>query len=351
MYKPYWQTFLFLSVIGIFGTVMSPIIGYRAVGFIFLLGVLGVGAVASIGPVLFAAFLSAIAWNVFFIPPRFTFLISNPDDLILCITYFVAAIITGVLTNRIRDHEERLRQAERLKESEKIHQTLLNSISHELRTPLTAIMGSATALDDEHSPDTREFRKALASELTYATDRLNRVIENLLDMSRLNSGMMSLKKEWHDIHDLVGVTLQRLGRNLDGYSVKVDISDGVPLVEIDFRLMEHVLSNLLMNALQYSPKGTEIKITSVAKYGKAVIAIEDQGPGVEPAQFIKIFEKFYRVPGTPTGGTGLGLSIAKSIIELHQGTIEVENRKEGGARFNIVLPLGNPPKLPKEKDA
>lgn len=348
MYSAYWRTFLFLGAIGLVSGLVTPIIGYRAVGFVFLLGVLSVGYVATIGPVLFAAFLSALVWNIFFIPPRFTLFISNPDDIMLCVTYFVAAIITGVLTNRIRDREERLRQAEMLKESEKLHQTLLNSISHELRTPLTAIMGSATALGDVNSPHTREFQQALASELTYATDRLNRVIENLLDMSRLNSGAMSLKKEWHDVHDLVGVALQRLGKNLDGYSVKVEISDGVPLIEMDFRLMEHVLSNLLMNALQYSPKGTEIKITAVAKFGQAVIVVEDQGPGIDQEHRAKIFEKFYRVPGTPTGGTGLGLSIVKSIVELHQGRIEVENGKTAGARFSILLPLGTAPEVPKE---
>jgi two-component system sensor histidine kinase KdpD len=349
MYAPYLKTFLFLCVVGVTSILLFPIIGYRAVGFIFLLAVLAIGSVATLGPVLFSALLSALAWNFLFIPPRFTFAIAQLDDIILCVAYFVAAIITGLLTNKIRIREIRLRQAERLKESEKLHQTLLNSISHELRTPLTTIIGSATALSDEHAPDTKEYRHAIATELLLATDRLNRVIENLLDMSRLNSGAMSLKREWHDVHDLVGVTLQRLGKNLDGFTIKTDIASNLPLIEIDFRMMEHVLSNLLINSAQYSPKGTEIKITAVPKYGKAVIVIEDQGPGIDPSQLTKIFEKFYRVPGTPTGGTGLGLSIAKSIIELHQGTIEAEHNKHG--KFNILLPLGRPPEVPKEKDA
>lgn len=338
-------------MIGILSTILMPLIGYRSVGYVFLIGVLIVGSISTIGPVLFAAFLSAIAWNLFFIPPLFTIVIAHPDDLILCITYFIAAIITGVLTTKLRDREERLRHAEILKESEKLHQTLLNSISHELRTPLTAIIGSATALSDEHTPDTKEFRKALATELTLATDRLNRVIENLLDMSRLNSGAMALKKEWHDIHDLIGVTLQRLGKNLDDFSIEVDVAANLPLIEIDFRLMEHVLANILINAAQYAPKGTKIEISSAAKYGKAVLVIEDHGPGIHEGSLEKIFEKFYRIPGTPTGGTGLGLSIAKSIVELHGGTIEAENKPAHGARFNILLPLGSAPEAPKEKDA
>lgn len=355
---PYFKTLLFLSGVGAFSTLVSPIIGYRAVGYIFLLGVLAVGSVAPIGPVFFAAFISAMTWNFFFMPPRFTFIIAHPEDMILCFTFFVAALITGVLTNRIRKHqaiiqerEERLRQAEVLKESEKLHQTLLNSISHELRTPLTAIMGSATALSDERSPDTREFRRALALELSSASDRLNRVIENLLDMSRLSSGVMRLKKEWHDIHDLIGVTLQRLGHNLDRHNVELDIATDLPLIEMDFRLLEHVLSNILINAAQYSPAESTIRITAKAAGEELIISIEDAGPGIAESHAQKIFEKFYRVPGTPTGGTGLGLSIAKSIVELHSGFIRVEMAQPRGTKFLFSLPLGQPPEMPKEKDA
>src|SRR4051812_5471096 len=112
MFKPYLKTLLFLAGIGVSGAFLAPIVGYRAVGFIFLIGVLGIGCVATVGPVLFAAFVSALAWNFLFIPPRFTFAIAQPDDLILCLTYFVAASITGVLSNKIREREQRLRQAE-----------------------------------------------------------------------------------------------------------------------------------------------------------------------------------------------------------------------------------------------
>lgn len=355
---PYFRTVLFLCCVGAFSTLVSPIIGYRAVGYFFLLGVLAVGSIASIGPVFFAAFLSAMTWNFFFMPPRFTFLIAHPEDLILLFTFFVAAMITGVLTNRIRKHqsiiqerEERLRQAEVLKESEKLHQTLLNSISHELRTPLTAIMGSATALSDERSPDTREFRRALASELSAASDRLNRVTENLLDMSRINSGVMKLKKEWNDVHDLIGVTLQRLGRNLDRHHVKLDVAANLPLVEMDFRLLEHVLTNILINASQYSPPASTIRISAKADSRELMLCIEDEGPGIGEIHAQKIFEKFYRVPGTPAGGTGLGLSIAKSIVELHCGLIRVETARARGAKFIISLPVGRPPEMPREKDA
>lgn len=274
--------------------------------------------------------------------------ISNPEDILLCITYFIVAIITGFLTHRLRDREEKLRLAERLKESEKLHQTILSSISHELRTPLTAIIGSATALSAEGSENTPQFRREIFQELLNATDRLNRIIDNLLDMSRLSSGVMKLRLEWHDIHDLIGVVLRRLERNLEHHKIKVEVADQLPLVEIDFRLLEHVLSNIIMNAALYSPRSSEIKITAVSKFGNVVISVEDQGPGFPIGQTEKIFEKFYRIPGTKTGGTGLGLSIAKSIVELHQGQVTAENRSEGGSQLSIVIPLGNPPPNPAE---
>jgi two-component system sensor histidine kinase KdpD len=351
----YFKTLLAFSLITALCTPVAPVIGYRAVGFIFLLGVFAVGTLSSLGSVLFAALLSVLFWNFFFIPPRFNFTIAHPDDLLLCLTYFVAAITTGLLTNQnrekqaiIREREGRLRQAELLQESEKLHQTILNSISHEIRTPLTAIMGSASALGDDSLPDSPEFRRALVKELASASDRLNRVIENLLDMSRLSSGMLVLKKEWHEVNDLIGVTLRGLGSHLQRHSIEVVIGPKMPLVEIDFRLFEHVLTNIILNAVQYSPPDQEIKISANAQGSWATIIIADRGPGIAEEFIPRVFEKFFRLPGTPTGGTGLGLSISKSIVELHGGDITARNRRTGGIKFTISLPLGTPPKAPEE---
>src|ERR1019366_4798137 len=128
------------------------------------------------------------------------------------------------------------------------HQTLLNSISHEMRTPLTVIIGTATALADKATPKNPEHIEALAGNLLEASDRLNRVIENLLDMTRLNSGVLTLNTEWHDVHDLVGVVLKKLNAQLRNHRVVINIPSDFPMVEMDFRMMEHALSNLLINA-------------------------------------------------------------------------------------------------------
>jgi two-component system sensor histidine kinase KdpD len=243
--------------------------------------------------------------------------------------------------------EKRLRESEKLKESEKIHQTLLNSISHEMRTPLTTVMGTATALVDETNSENPKYVRDLATQLLTAGDRLNRVIENLLDMSRLNSGILSLKLEWHDVSDLVGVTLNKLGKNLDQHQLIIEIPKDLPLVKMDFTLMEHALANLLLNAATYSPKNSTIRISAIKGTGILRLFVEDRGPGIPEELLESVFEKFFRVPGTPTGGVGLGLSIVKNILELHKGSVRAENCNIGGTLFTLELPLAEAPPAPE----
>jgi two-component system sensor histidine kinase KdpD len=260
---------------------------------------------------------------------------------------FLAAVINQVslAIERLRYLEEA--QAAKLYEtSEQLHQTLLNSISHEMRTPLTVIMAAATALEDAHTTKSPEYIKVLGSELLQASDRLNRVIENLLDMSRLNSGVLALKLEWVDLNDLLRGTVDKLGKNLVQHSVSLKLNEPRTLIYVDFRLFEHALSNLLLNAASYSPAGTAIEIRAQfdETQGHLSLSICDQGPGIPAQAQERVFEKFYRVPGTPTGGTGLGLSIVKSIVEAHHGNVHVESAADGGSCFVVQIPV---PPLPQ----
>ena len=491
----YYYSFWYLIFVTVICTLVESFIGYRAVGFIFLLAVIVAGISLSIGPVFFVATLSALIWNFVFIPPRFTFLISQPDDIILCISYFVVALITGFLTNRIRTHERlirereektnvlnlvlqdisnsqnksefikkvtqrvseilkgeaivilkskenvlqfdrvnlnafeltekeqavavwcfsnqkiagwstdtlsqarslyiplkgvseivgvflfkpekkskkleleqrnllnsittqlgisierhflsrRLAESQRFKDSEMLQQTLLNSISHEMRTPLTAILGSVAALE-KHSGQNSEISMIVAG-LSDAGERLNRVIENLLDMSRLNSGALGLKIEWHDLSDLIGVVLNKIKKMTAGRKIHVFVAENIGLVEIDFRLFEHAISNILINSIHYAGPDVEISIRVEIKDEKILISIADTGIGIPEDSVAKIFDKFYRVPGSPAGGTGLGLSIVKGIVELHRGRIWYESNQPKGAKFVIELPYKTPPLAPLE---
>jgi two-component system sensor histidine kinase KdpD len=219
-----------------------------------------------------------------------------------------------------------------------------------MRTPLTAILGASFALENDQLTGGSQYVKDIASELHDAADRLNRVIENLLDMSRLNSGVLSLKLEWHDFNDLLSVVVKKLEKPLSAHKLKIDFIDKVVLVKIDYRLMEHAVSNILLNAAMYTPIGTEIKISLKRDETHFVVEIEDKGPGIPADSIPKIFDKFYRVPGSPTGGTGLGLSIVKSIVELHKGKVSVHNVEPHGCCFTIELPLEAQPYVPEEKE-
>lgn len=494
-FVPYWNTVWLLVGVGFIGAGLESFIGYQAVGFLFLFAVLVVGFLARLGPVFFAATISWLTWNFFFIPPRFTFAIAAPEDIFMGATFFLVAIATGLLANRIkrqeihiREREERtkflyevmlelsetenkteflttitrrlahtlggacgillkarsgqlepsgkkysfsvrgreleaaetcfttgkvtgwsteihseaealylpvkgnnetvgvfrfqpagdfeltldqenllqsvcrqiginleqrfvqkrLAEAEQLRESEKIHQTLLNSISHEFRTPLSAIVATASVLGEEFSEGNQSSRLTYARELKSAAERLNRVVENLLDMSRLSVRGIAIKKEWHDVQDLIGIVVARVRESFSTRNIHVDIAENVPLIEIDFRLLEHALFNLVVNACSYTREEADIAIV-VRKVEESIcVSVEDSGPGLPPEYIARLFEMFFRPPNSPPGGTGLGLSIAKSIVEFHGGTIRAENRFEGGARFQIRLPYHEAPHLPEE---
>lgn len=497
-----WQGYLWAWVIitlvtagdYLLTTVLSWI-GYQAVGLTELLAVLLIAVYIGRGPALLAALLSAISWNFLFIEPRFTFGISQIQDVILFLMYFFIAIFAGSLTARLRAQErlaqsnaertmalytlahetasavdmdtvlhtaitqigrvfaakvaillsetgklashchpastlqldekeygvalwsfenrkragrftdtlplasalylplltprwtvgvigvqtqqpERLsfeqealletfvnqvalvierelldeaaEQAAMLRESERLYTTLLNSISHELRTPITAIAGAASGLMDVHTAANLKAREELTKNIQAAAARLNRLVENLLDMSRLESGRLRLKREWCDVQEIIGVVVQRLGDDLAQRPLSIQIPPVLPLIRVDFALIEQVLVNLLDNAHKYTPDGLPITISACQNGEWLEVAVSDKGRGIPVADVERVFEKFYRVPGVTTGGTGLGLSVSRGLAEAHGGSLTVENEPQGGARFTLRLPLEGPPPPARE---
>jgi two-component system, OmpR family, sensor histidine kinase KdpD len=235
------------------------------------------------------------------------------------------------------------KQAFLLNESDKLYKTLFNSISHELRIPVATIMGASDSLlTTQH---TEEISKELSSEIFKASKRLNRLIENLLNMSRLESGRITPRLDWCDIHDLVNKVTESLQEELRQFKLHVVIPDDMPFVKIDFGLMEQVLYNLIHNATQYASTSTNLRVKAFYDNEMLTIQVMDRGPGFPANEISLIFNKFYRVEGSKAGGTGLGLSIAKGFIEAHKGTIVVENRQNGGAKFTIKIPT----EIPKEQ--
>lgn len=242
-------------------------------------------------------------------------------------------------------------QAQLVAESEKLSKALLNSISHELRTPISAITAAASALIELKGNEQPTLQKDLAGEIQESASRLNRLVSNLLDMTRLESGAVKPRLEWCDVADLINVALRQNESELAGHPVHLSLPKPLPLVKMDFVLIEQVINNLLLNAANYTPPDTPVDIKAWTAPDAMVISVADRGPGLPQESLAHVFEKFYRVPGAPAGGTGLGLSIVKGLVEAHGGRVEVQNRPGGGAEFTIYLPLQASPEPALEATA
>jgi two-component system sensor histidine kinase KdpD len=220
--------------------------------------------------------------------------------------------------------------------SDKLYKTLFTLISHEFRIPIAAIMGASDTLLVSRATD--ENRNELFKEIFKASARLNHLIENLLNMSRLESGKISVRPDWCEINDLLNKVVQVLRQELEQFHLIVSIPEEMPLVRMDFGLMEQVIYNLILNSCQNSPVESTIIFEANYMEGCLIINIEDNGPGFPPELLDRVFDKFFRVDNLKTGGLGLGLSIVKGIVEAHKGIVKVENKKTGGARFVITIP-------------
>lgn len=289
-------------------------------------------------PVLIAAFLSALIWDIFFIPPRFTLYVGTTEDALLLAMYFIIASVNAVLTFKIRQVEKIAQKKEEKENTLKLYNTLLNSLSHELRTPISTIIGATDNLLTNTTKLTDKNKEELISEISKASFRLNRQVENLLNMSRIESGFLQLKKDWVDVSELLYDVVKRLKEQTQQHPVSILIKENLPLFKLDFGLIEHVLYNLIYNATIYIPKYSVITVKAACINEKLVINVEDTGNGFPENETAKVFDKFYRLKNSKTGGTGLGLSIVKGFVEAHDGTVRLENMPEGGARFTIEIP-------------
>jgi two-component system sensor histidine kinase KdpD len=313
-------------------------VGYRVPAFMLLVTVSVLAMFFDIVPVLIAATLSALLWDFLFIPPTLTFTVGTPEDRLLLAMYFFVALINGVLTIKIRDMERKIKLKDDNENAIKLYTTLFNSLTHELRTPITAIIGSVDNLLSQSPRLTEKDKHELLEEISTAALRLHQQVENLLSMSRLESGMLHVRTDWSDINELIYKTLQRLEPQLKAYKMIVEIPEHFPLFKIDFGLMEQVLYNLLLNVKQHTPAGTTVRIHVRHEEKRLILVVEDDGVGFPHTDIDKVFDKFYRVKGSSTGGTGLGLSIVKGFVEAHGGIVKLERLQEKGSRFTIAIP-------------
>jgi two-component system sensor histidine kinase KdpD len=233
-------------------------------------------------------------------------------------------------------------------ESERLRNSLLAAISHDLRTPLTALVGLADALRLAQPP-LAPAQRALADDVRGQAQHLRSLVENLLDMARLQSGRVALNRQWHSLEELVGVCLRAMAPALAGRPVQVHLPADLPLVEFDGALMERVLCNLLENAGKFTPPGSRLDIGAGIEGGRLLFWLDDNGPGLPAGREEEIFQMFERGDReSATPGVGLGLAICRAIVEAHGGTIRAHNRPGAGARFVVELPAGTPPQAEPE---
>lgn len=334
----YVTSLLLVTIISIFSYFFTDLIGYRVVALLLLLAVSILAMLFDIFPVLVSAILSALIWNYFFIPPTLTFTISSAEDTLLFLMYFVVATINSVLTFKIRSFQKRASEKEEKEKAIKLYNTLLNSLSHELRTPISTIIGAIDTIKENEDRLSDENKTELFNEIEIAGFRLNRQVENLLSMSRLEARVLKPSPDWCDVNELIHSIIKDNKEEALNHFIKFEANENLPLFKFDRGILEQVLQNIYHNALQYTPANSTISIEVFHQKENCVFVISDNGPGIPEKELAMVFDKFYRMPQTFAGGTGLGLSIAKGFTEALGGAIKLSNQKEGGAKFIVSVP-------------
>lgn len=315
----------------------SDFIGYRSVA-LLLLATVSINAIFfKLYPVLVAATLSALIWDFFFIPPHFTFHVEKSEDVLMLMMYFIIALINGAFTFKIRQYEKNELQKEERQNSLKLYKTLFDSISHELRTPIATIIGVSDNLLQNNNNLTEKNKTFLVSEVSIAGFRLNRLVDNLLNMQRVESGLLKAKLDWCDINELINMPLNRLKTELAQHTIIIDIQPNFPLIKLDFGLTEQAIFNLLHNASLYTPPNTRININATFTDKYLILEISDNAEGFSEETLKNIFTKFYRNDKKNKSGIGLGLSIVKGFIEAQNGKITATNNYPKGAKFIINI--------------
>lgn len=334
----YLWSITFVVLVSIACYALRGIIGYRVIAFVLLIAVSLVAMLFDILPVLLTALLSALIWDFFFISPYFTLQVKSDEDSILLSMYFVIAMVNAALTYKIRRMEKAAILKQEKENTVKLYNTLLNSLSHELRTPIATIIAATDNLQADNGRLTADNKQDLVGEIAKASVRLNQQVENLLNMSRLESGFLQPKKDWCDIAEIVYDTVKHVEESNITQRIGINISPDLPLFRTDKGMLEQILHNLLNNAALYTPPDSRIEIVALAHADVLELSVEDNGGGFPGEEIPSVFDKFYRLRNTHTGGTGLGLSIVKGFAEALGGSVSLENVPTGGARFTVTIP-------------
>jgi two-component system sensor histidine kinase KdpD len=342
-----------VALITAIGVVTHGLIEATNLVMLFLLAVVIVALRWGLGPAIFTALASLFAFDFFIVPPRLTFEVADTQYLLTFAGLLITGVVISTLAARARQRAdeameraqllEQAREAELLRATEKLQSALLNSISHDLRTPLASITGAVSTLRDPEVQLDDATRTELIGDIAAEADRLNRLVGNLLDMTRVEAGALRVTREPGDMAEVIGAALEQRAVPLKERPVALHVPRDLPPVPMSEPLIVQVMVNLLDNALKYSAAGTPIEVSAASEDGVLAVEVADRGVGFPEGDERRIFDKFYRVqqPGR-VRGTGLGLAIAKGIVEAHNGEIAAMHRSGGGSVFRFTLPAAAP---------
>jgi two-component system sensor histidine kinase KdpD len=309
---------------------------------VFPFGVLLATVRFGIGPAVLTAVANVLVFDFVFVPPYLAFAVPGLKDGVTLAVMVAVAGLASVLAEQLR---REVRKARRQSEVEHLRNALLSALSHDLRTPLTVLVGASAALCEERLDPVqrRDFSQMVAAE----SRRLNRLVGNLLELTRLESGHAPITQSAQAIDEAIGAAITRLERQLEGHDVRTHLAEGVPLIFFDPILIEQVVINLIENAIRHGSPGTPIEIRVRTEKDAVVVDVADRGPGVPHGHEERVFEKFHRAPNAAQGdgGIGLGLTICRAIIAAHDGRIALANRPGGGAVVTFTLPVTSEARL------
>lgn len=258
---------------------LSNHIDYKITALILLMTVSVTAMLFDIIPVLFTAFLSGLILNYFFIQPLFTLHITNTEDILLFFMYVIIALVSAVLTYKIREAENKARDKEEKEKTIQLYDTLLNSLSHELRTPIATIIGAIDTLKENKNKLSEDNQTVLLEEIDKASIRLNRQVENLLNMSRLETGTLKTKQDWCDLNELIYSLIEKIAVVKNEHTIHFVPDEKLPLFKLDIGLIEEIIQNLVLNAIQYTPTKSIISILAKHESENCIICISDNGNG------------------------------------------------------------------------
>jgi len=309
---------------------------------LYLLGVIVVSMRCRRRAAVLNALLSVTAFYYFCLPVHDSFVLEDYNYEITLVVMLIAALVISTLTFKIRAQAVEAINAEIAIQTERTRNALLSAVSHDIKTPLASIYGAATSLLEGSERLDHSQRQDLIESIATESERLNRVVSNLLEMTRLEAGI-ELRRDWYPLEEIIGAALTRVEKLLRGRKVTTTIPPQLPLVFVDDVLIQEVLTNVLENAGKYTAPGTPIEILVVESGTKIMIFVTDHGPGFTSGEEEQVFEKFFRGKSPDIRGAGLGLAICRAIVQRHEGRITASNRPQGGAVLAIELPIGGTP--------